>query len=618
MAKPSISCKANSSDPDLTLRMSTKRNYQLALLSLVFGSLFACLGVQNVEAARPDGLEEMDAAPSAQSERRKSGTTVLEVQKALSEMGFYLGELDGHLNPETVAAVRVYQQLIGQKIDGRITRQLWDLLNNAVQVRGLLKRLDTVRKSGKDKAREALLSHVATRDLVTVDKDERANPTRNVDACFAEPTVRCLLEESRESVKAVFKPELRDWALGEILVAQARAGLSERAMQTASRIRDPRLIVVALRDIAEALASSGNTNEALDAVKIIPDAEKRAEALSKIAEIHARQRDQIGVRTVANSLLEMIDSVQPESKQVPYKMRMVKVLERASSPIRSRRLFETTEQQARDYEDNAQRNFALGHIATTLAQLGRPEDARAIQAEITTKADIDPVTVAIAKAMADSNNPEQALQTAAQIKPRYRATVLSHIALTQAGSDALDITLELATNTIKEIKLPYARSFARSRLAQTLLNIGATQDQDIQRDPGQSAALFQRAAGLASEIEDNRLRAYTLWSVAYQQERGGDQVGSDETRGLALKTTDEIKSRLSRVWMYADLAAQNARRGDDALAWDAFNSGLEAGKAIDNPWGRARSLAKLAQTLIELIAPGRGLEDKTTDIQSDQ
>ena len=80
----------------------------------------------------------------------------------------------------------------------------------------------------------------------------------------------CLLSEALESAKAIGKAELRDWALGEILIAEARAGLGERAMETTSRINDPRLVMVALRDIAEAQAAGGNPEEALAAADIIP------------------------------------------------------------------------------------------------------------------------------------------------------------------------------------------------------------------------------------------------------------------------------------------------------------------------------------------------------------
>ncbi len=592
--------------------MKTKLLIKAATLGLIVTCALPPLSASSVVAARPDGLSEPDALKPIPSARQRSGATILEVQKALSEMGYYLGDIDGHLNRETEAAVRIYQQTMGQKIDGQITRQLWDLLNNAVQVRGLLKRLDKARQSGKDKARAALLSHSATRDLIRDNTKERADPTRNVEACFANPTVRCLLAESRESVKAVFKPELRDWALGEILVAQARAGLSERAMNTAAGIRDPRLIVVALRDIAQALASTGIRDEALEAVKIIPDGEKRAEALSQIAQIYARQGDHMGVRAAADALLSMIEELDPPSKQIPFKMNMALVLHQAKSPIRTAQLLQESEVQARTLIDETQRSFGLRHIATTLAGLGRPQEALTLLSKVSTTADREPVLVAIAKAMADNGDPALALTTAADINPRYRATVLSHIAYAQAqstGTEALEQTLELASQSIDKIKLPYARSFARSRLALTISRIGDLKNPLPDSKLPSHTTYYFRASQLAAKIEDNRLRAYTLWSIGQKQRRAGDPDGAKATETLANDATGEIKSRLSRVWMFADLAAQSARIGDTQMAWDAFNRGLQVGKTIDNAWGRSRALAKLAQTLIELVAPGQGQEE---------
>ena len=40
---------------------------------------------------------------------------------------------------------------------------------------------------------------------------------------------RCLLEEASESAKAVARGEMRDWALGEILAAQAKTGFTAEA-----------------------------------------------------------------------------------------------------------------------------------------------------------------------------------------------------------------------------------------------------------------------------------------------------------------------------------------------------------------------------------------------------
>jgi len=180
------------------------------------------------------------------------------------------------MTAETKAAVRKYQTSAGARVTGRINKKLVDELENSIQVRLLLKRLDKVRIDNMSAARDALLKHPATREKA---------------ACQENVTVRCLLTEALESAKAVFKPELRDWALGEILVAQARAGLGPEAMRAAGRIRDPRLIIVALRDIAEAQAMSGLNERALAAADIISDPVKQSEALAAIADIQVKRGD---------------------------------------------------------------------------------------------------------------------------------------------------------------------------------------------------------------------------------------------------------------------------------------------------------------------------------------
>jgi hypothetical protein len=76
---------------------------------------------------------------------------------------------------------------------------------------------------------------------------------------------------------------------------------------------------------------------------------------------------------------------------------------------------------------------------------------------------------------------------------------------------------------------------------------------------------------------------------------------------LADTATNAIKSRLSQVWLFADLADQHVRRGDVKQSWKMFDRGLKIGQTINNAWGRARALAKLAQTLLELETPSKGL-----------
>ena len=217
---------------------------------------------------------------------------------------------------------------------GRINKKLVNELENSIQVRLLLKRLDKVRIDNMSAARDALLQHPATRDLVTGKKDSIADPTREIAACLETVTVRCLLTEALESAKAVFKPELRDWALGEILVAQARAGLGPDAMRTAGRIRDPRLIIVALRDIAEAQAISGLNDRAMAAADIISDPVKHSEALAAIADIQVKRGD-FAARKTAAHLLGTLDSLSGPLKRVAFQARAAVILAYAAEPTQA-------------------------------------------------------------------------------------------------------------------------------------------------------------------------------------------------------------------------------------------------------------------------------------------
>ena len=555
--------------------------------------------------ARQDGLNEEGPSSTQKNNRYKSGASVEKVQAALANIGFYLGSINGHLNDETSAAIRIYQKTSGLKVDGQITRKLWDLLNNSHQVRGLLKHLDTVRKQGKDKARAALLAHSATKNLVKDLSDIRADPTRKYDECFKAPTVRCLLFEAQESVKAVHKPELRDWALGEVLIAQARAGLGELAMQTAARILDPRLIMVALHDIAEALATAGNSKQAVNAARIIPNARKRAEALTKIAQIHARQGDKLSTQVAVNVLFKMLVALPSKQQQISIKTKVAIAFSHVGSPLRTRNLLAETENQSRQLSNKDQRSLGLRHVATAYARLKNLKKTQTLLSEITKKSEREPILIHLASAMAAAGKIKDALEIAKYITPRYRAAPLGSIALAQAKSNAstdAGATLQLAKKSIGEIKLPYARSFAQSQLAVTMAQIS-----NILTQSNKKKVLFLNASQMAARIKDNRLRAHTLWSIAHEQRISGGQQAANTMEALADTATNAIKSRLSQVWLFADLADQHVRRGDVKQSWKMFDRGLKIGQTINNAWGRARALAKLAQTLLELETPSKGL-----------
>ena len=549
-------------------------------------------------AARPTGeIPEREFRPA------KPNDLILRVQKALAKLGIYKGPVNGRMTAATKAAVKNYQASAGVRVTGRINKKLVEELENSIQVRLLLNRLDKVRIENMSAARDALLKHPATRDLVTGKKDGVAVPTREKTACLENVTVRCLLAEALESAKAVYKPELRDWALGEILVAQARAGLGPDAMATAGRIRDPRLIIVALRDIAEAQAISGLNERAIAAADIISEPEKQSEALAAIADIQVKRGDFEAAKIMAAHLLETLDKFSDPLKRVSFQARAAVILAHAADSQQAADILKKTETFARRTIRDNSLDVALRHVANAFAETEQLAQALTILDDVSEKSNRTPVLITTATKQALAGDAAAALATANNIdEVRFRAVVLGKIALTQAEKGdlpAAEVTLEMALAAIKKIKLPYARSYAVSRVALATAGIGKLPDARVK-----SPSIFRKAVTSAEEIDDNQLRAHTLWTIAAEQIRAGDDKGAQRTKARANQATGKIKSTLSRVWMFSEIATGHATEGEEVAAWAAFDHGLGVARSINNSWGRARAFGRLAATLIELVNPG--------------
>lgn len=574
------------------------------MLGLGMGAMLV-LAAQPVRASLPP-VEDTYAS----SGRVVVNDNVRRAQKALSKLGLYLGPEDGRLDAATRAAIRIYQRTTGLETDGRITLDLIGKLEYAVGVRKLMRQLETARADSMKDARSKLLSHPATRDLIKAGQELGvADPTRDVTECFDNPTTLCLLTEALESAKAIGRAELRDWALGEILIAEARAGLGERAMETAARIKDPRLVMVALRDIAEAQAAVGRPEDALVAADIIPDPEKQADALAAIAEIQVRRGDKDDARASIERMLAEINDVGDRLKQVAFRTRAAVILAKSGARDEAENELTIAEADARELSLDSSRSAGIRYVASALADM--EETARALEMlqSVSTPSDKIPVLMSAGEAQARAGDAAAALATASSIENvRYRAVLLGRIALAQAAAgnvEDADVTLEMAMAAIDRIDRPYARSYAVSRIALAMTEVHTKASSDA----------FKRAAKKAIEtidqIDDRRLKAHTLWLVAARQRKLGDEnwKGTEEVARLV---TDDITGAHSQVWMFADLAEGFVMEGNADEGWRSFERGIAIARTIENAWSRARTMAKLAATLIRLVDPGRGHQPANT------
>ena len=101
----------------------------------------------------------------------------------------------------------------------------------------------------------------------------------------------------------------------------------------------------------------------------------------------------------------------------------------------------------------------------------------------------------------------------------------------------------------ENIDLPYAKSYATGQIVLSLIDINENLD----------GGAFGQTIETAERIENDRLRAYALWSIARAQSRKGFEADARDTQALARRATDAIGSSLSRVWMLSDIAAETMR-----------------------------------------------------------
>jgi len=581
--------------------MCTKRWSRVAVFTaLLFSALWTWQPSGSLAAATiPEDIDEPTvSAPVANPVDDFTLLLIKRMQKALITIGIFAGPVNGIADDETTRAVRQYQRSTRQTPTGIIDEKLVIHLETAVSVSNLLDTLSLARQAHTKEAREALLANPATKDLITEGlSDEVANPVRDPSACFTEPTVRCLLDEAVESAKAITRDDMRNWAFGDILVAQARAGLSADARDTMRRISDPRMIMVALGEIAEARARAGQAESAIAAVDVIPDMATRSEAYANIANTLASAGLKQGVISAVAKLRDQVDLDNIDAKAVAQLTRASAALFQCGNTEDGVALLEEAESAANSIADINNRDTALRHVADTNAGIGRIDQAITILNTIESPSERMPVLMSTARAQAQKGDPDAALELASSIEAvRYRALVLASIAEGQAqigNLQAAQITLENATADMEAIDLPYAKDFATSRIAMAYARIASDMDQP-------SPAMFDQATSLTDGIKDNKTRAYAAWNISFYNQQSG--VGeAAETRAHAYAVTNEIPSPGGQAWLLAELAEKRTTDGHGEWAWEMFDRALGITESIKNAWGRARALSRLSQTLVRLV-----------------
>ena len=551
-------------------------------------ALFGVLGIATADAAvDPQGTVEGRLSYSGVPD-----PVVHDIQRTLAEIGLYVGPIDGIMGGETADAIRAYQRQNRLAVDGRATRALLDGMELSVQARNLDARIARTKEAQTQAALAALRASPATSIFLGGRASaERADPTRDARACFAAPSVRCLLGEALESAKGIHRDRFHDWVLGSILMVQVKAGLADVALETVRRLQDPRLVMVALRNISRAQAETGDIAAAERLALAIPAPAPRAEALAAIAVAHGVAGD----LTAANDGIDLVAALcrdpSVEARRAVSILAAAAVgLAAAGAAAAASTAIAAADDRARAIGPSANRARALAEVATALAQSGQPRRALALLEETATPDGQRTTLLAVANAFAQAGDLGTALDVALDVdQARYQAVVLSDIASIEARGEratAARATMARAVEAAGAIApgREYAVSYAWSRIVASWLVIG------------DNAAASEAADNIASLS----LRAHALARIAAARARAGETAAAARIARRADALVDTIPSPLDRVWVLCDIALADDRDGAHGAALAAFRRALDIAKAISVPWARAQALGKTAATLLEL------------------
>ncbi len=518
-------------------------------------------------------------------------------QQLLTELELYRGAISGRLDRSTVRVIRNFQRSAGVDIDGQASAALLKALQERLQSNALLNRMRRIEREGRAAARQALrTSPTPRRPENNQTKPFRADPSRDVSRCLARPTKTCLLREAVVSARAVHKDNMRDWALGEILVAQTRADFSDQAMATARQISDPRLFIRAMANVARAHARVGRAAEALAAAEAIPDAKIRLEGLAEVAAIHAKRNERVAAHRAVSRLLDGLPVSLSQLNDIVLRAQAARILHRIGAVAGAVANLEQSLAQLRTLPPGIKSNAVLGDIASGFAEIGAPARALKLIDEIRTDNVRIPVLISIAVVHARIGDATIAVHSVERITAaRFRTQAFARIAeiLARRGrKEEAFSALNSALAAARKVHLRFVRSDAFARVAFAALEVSAI------TGPAHSRELFELAEQALAKVGDTERRAAVLWALAGSRwPIDGDATQAKARAQLAL---DDIKSPLRRIWLLGDLAESYATQRQSDNAWLAFRDALEIASEIGNTWSRARAFARLSNTLVSL------------------
>ena len=383
---------------------------------------------------------------------------------------------------------------------------------------------------------------------------------------------RNIWSEAVETVKAM-RPEWMELGMLELASAEAAVGQTEGAQSiwvgvlgTVTTIEPVWMRSDALADIAEAQAAAGQTDVALETARAVQDEQVRSRALAEIAKLQTAAGQAEAARDTWIEALKTAQAVQPdlvrsEALAQVAKAQVTKVEVAAGQLPSTQAIWTKTLEAVRSIQDDRQRLHALCDIASAEAAAGQSEAAQTLWAEalamtravqnewgrsamlaeiaasqsVAGRAEAAAATWAeslataqvmqimslrkhalaeVGKAQAIAGQIEPALETAGLIKDWFvKSEVMAEVAKAQAIAGQIEVALE----TARAIQQETERSDALVGIAKA------------QAAAGQAAAALQTA----QDLPDEKQRSEAMAGIAKAQASMG--LGAD-----AIQTIESV------------------------------------------------------------------------------
>lgn len=515
---------------------------------------------------------------------------ILEVQTALARLGFYKGSIDGRDSIATGYAVRVYRKVHGlDGASGDWGELLAHLEAQTAEGAEIESRLDRARRTQIKAAREILDQRIELQTILHGSAPAADDSDAESYGCLVIPNADCLFRTAMESAGSVVREEYRNWALRDLIRAQALAGRYDAALASLKKLTDPRLIFVALREIAEAMAGTGRFEKALETARLIPEPNHRARAMVSIATALAVSRQYLQAREVGEEATRLLARERDVADRVMTAAGFAEDVADAGDRHHAAALLKSAAGDLAGADDGPARDAAWARLARAQLAIGNQTAAAEALGNIADARSRSGVAVGGALRRGEPGRATQLLASVDDL--RYRVLALCDVAWSHhrtgdvAGAASL---LTRAAQLVEEVDSPYAGSFARARIAETLAKLGQ----------------FDAAEEAAMRIADDALRARTLWAVSERRRAAGDVAGSERSERRAIAVAGAAMSAFDRTAVLGDIAVSLARAGRIELAREAYTDALQATRRIKIDWWRARALARAAGTLHELESWG--------------